>query len=104
MTVNCSSQRAEDHPIVSGRQAKLKNGKNKEVSTPENGLKRKLRGGSVDAQEQKTKVSRQDKSYGKVYSTVGVTTRSNVRPARRTQTRTPERSLSVTPGKGRKFL
>jgi hypothetical protein len=98
MTVDCSSQRSENHSIVSGRQAKLKNGKSKEILKLENDLKRKPRGQSVDEEEPKRKLARQDKNNVKDDLTCGVTTRSNFRPGKRTRTQTPERSPSVTPG------
>ncbi|CAB4018151.1 Hypothetical predicted protein [Paramuricea clavata] len=98
MTVDCSSQRSENHSIVSGRQAKLKNGKSKEISKFEIDLKRKPPIDGVDEQEPKGKLPRQDKNFNvKDDLTCGVTTRSNVRPGKRRRTQTPERSLSVTP-------
>lgn len=99
MTVDCSSQRSENNVIVSGRQAKLKNGKSKETTKLENDSKRKPRVDSVDEDEPKRKLARQDKNCNnKDDLTCGVTTRSNLRPGKRTRTQTPERSLSVTPG------
>jgi hypothetical protein len=99
MTVDCSSQHSENHSIVSGRQAKLKNGKSKEISKFETDLKRKPPIDGVDEQEPKGKLPRQDKNFNvKDDLTCGVTTRSNVRPGKRRRTQTPERPLSVTPG------
>ena len=99
MIVDCSSQCSENHAIVSGRQTKLKNAKSKEITKLENESKRKPRVDSVDEDEPKRKLARQDKNYNnKDDLTCGVTTRSTVRPGKRTRTQTPERSLSVTPG------
>jgi hypothetical protein len=97
MTVDCSSQSSENHSIVSGRQAKVKIGRSKEISKLENDLKRKPRVHVVD-EEPKRKIPRQDKNSVKDDLTCGVTTRSNGRSGKRTRTQTPERSPSVTPG------
>lgn len=101
MTVDCSSQRSENYSILPDRQAKLKNGNNKETSKFVNDIKRKprLEVSGVDEGEPKRKSARQDKTFNiKDDSNCGVTTRSNVKPGKRARTQTPERSLSVTPG------
>lgn len=98
MTVDCSSQRTENHSIVSGRQAKQKDVKGKVITKVENDSKRKPRVDGVDEGEPKKKIARQDKRFDGKDLSSGVTTRSNLRSGRRTRTRTPERSPSVTPG------
>ncbi|XP_028397820.1 uncharacterized protein LOC114521554 isoform X2 [Dendronephthya gigantea] len=97
MTVDCSSQRPENHSIVSGRQAKQKDAKGKEISKVENDSKRKPRVDGVDEGEPKKKIARQDKNFDGKDLSCGVITRSNLRPGKRTRTQTPERSPSVTP-------